>query len=129
MLGCLPDNPELNLPSRHLGLAPAHEIKNLSQRLDSWACIAEKHLNLKIIDNLLKAPDSKCSPLDKFKEKINYQTNLKRYPVALAEDEAFHFRYAEMKEFLEDLIGPTIPWKPLNNEKVPREAKGIIIPA
>ncbi|MFL2868846.1 MAG: hypothetical protein ACJZ78_08630 [Prochlorococcus marinus] len=50
------------------------------------------------------------------------------HPIAIAEDEAFHFRYQETKELLEDNGMPTITWKPLENEQIPKEARGLIIP-
>jgi cobyrinic acid a,c-diamide synthase len=38
-LGCLPRDSSLELSSRHLGLAPAHELDQLSVRLGQWAAI------------------------------------------------------------------------------------------
>ena len=50
------------------------------------------------------------------------------HPIAIAEDQAFHFKYQETKELLERNGMPTITWKPLENEQIPKEAKGLIIP-
>ncbi len=52
----------------------------------------------------------------------------KNQPVAIAEDDAFHFRYQETKELLEENGMPTITWKPIENEQIPEEARGLIIP-
>ena len=123
-LGCLPRCEELYLSSRHLGLAPIHEVQDLDIKVRKWASIAKKHLDLQSFMQLLLPPKSK--------DKTNiYLTNKEAgliHPVAIAEDEAFHFRYQETKELLEKNGMPTISWKPLENQKIPSEAKGLIIP-
>ena len=48
LLGCMPRTDALQLPSRHLGLAPAHELGNLTQRRQAWADLAEQHLDLSL---------------------------------------------------------------------------------
>ena len=128
LLGCLPRSHELDLPSRHLGLAPAHEIAAFQQRLDAWAALADKNLNLEALLPLLKAP----SPgLDPVQQQISRQTDgqpLDPLPVAVARDQAFHFRYPEMQDWLEALAMPVIPWQPLADEPLPEEACGLILP-
>jgi len=123
-LGCLPRCEELYLSSRHLGLAPIHEVQDLDIKVRKWASIAKKHLDIQSFMQLLLPPKSK--------NKTNiYLTNKEAgliHPIAIAEDEAFHFRYQETKELLEKNGMPTISWKPLENKKIPSEAKGLIIP-
>jgi cobyrinic acid a,c-diamide synthase len=123
-LGCLPRCEELYLSSRHLGLAPIHEVQDLDIKVRKWASIAKKHLDIQSFMQLLLPPKSK--------DKTNiYLTNKEAgliHPIAIAEDEAFHFRYQETKELLEKNGMPTISWKPLENKKIPSEAKGLIIP-
>ena len=123
-LGILPSCKDLYLPSRHLGLAPAHEILDLEIKVKKWASIARNHLNLKSFKKLLLAPEFKNKTI-KFLPK-NKSGLI--HPIAIAEDEAFHFRYQETKELLEINGMPTITWKPLENEQIPNKAKGLIIP-
>jgi len=123
-LGCLPRCEELYLSSRHLGLAPIHEVQDLDIKVRKWASVAKKHLDIQSFMQLLLPPKSK--------DKTNiYLTNKEAgliHPIAIAEDEAFHFRYQETKELLEKNGMPTISWKPLENKQIPSEAKGLIIP-
>ena len=56
LLGCLPRHPELDLPSRHLGLAPAHELQRQELRRQHWAVLAEQHLDLQRLHALMTAP-------------------------------------------------------------------------
>ena len=123
-LGIIPRNKDLYLPSRHLGLAPAHEIQDLEVKVKKWASIAKEYLDIETFQKLLLPP--------KFKDQtINYLPKRESglvYPIAIAEDKAFHFRYQETKELLEKNGMPTITWKPLENEQIPNNAKGLIIP-
>ena len=123
MLGCLPRNAALDLPSRHLGLAPVHELKSQTSRQQQWARIAEQHLDLETFRSLLKAPVAEDAPLSA----ITPATGMK-LPVAVASDEAFHFRYPETEELLQRLGMPVLRWSPLADEPLPMEARGVIIP-
>ncbi len=127
-LGAIPNDPYLKIPSKHLGLAPAHEISNIEKQREKWSQIAEDHLCIDELIGLMNAPI-----------KTKFQTNLqltkqkagdlsKILPIAIAEDDAFHFKYEETKEYLEELGMPILRWRPLYNEDIPNEAKGLIIP-
>ncbi len=123
-LGCIPSCKELYLPTRHLGLAPVHEIQDLKNKVKKWASIAKKYLDIESFRNLLlppKSPDQGINYLQK-KEADLIHT------IAIAEDEAFHFRYQETKELLENNGMKTITWKPLENKEIPEKARGLIIP-
>ena len=123
-LGCIPYCKDLYLPARHLGLAPAHEIKDLEIKVKKWASIAKDYLDIKSFKKLLLPP----GPNKKIINLLPKKKSIFIHPIAIAEDQAFHFRYEETKELLEENGMPTITWKPLENEQIPKEAKGLIIP-
>ncbi len=123
-LGSLPLCKDLYLPSRHLGLAPAHEILDLEIKVKKWAKIAKDYLDIESFRKLLLPPKSN----NKIINFLPRKESVFIHPIAIAEDEAFHFRYQETKEILEENGMPTITWRPLENEKIPKEAKGLIIP-
>ncbi len=123
-LGYLPQCKDLYLPARHLGLAPAHEILDLEIKVRKWGAIAKEYLDIESFKKLLLPPKSNNKTIN-FLQKKELRLI---HPIAIAEDEAFHFRYQETKELLERNGMPTITWKPLENEKIPTEAKGLIIP-
>lgn len=56
VLGMLPRHPSLSLPSRHLGLLPAHELHDLEATCAEWAALAERHLDLERLLPLLAPP-------------------------------------------------------------------------
>ena len=123
-LGSLPSCKDLHLPARDLGLAPAHEILDLDIKVKKWASIAKDYLDIESFRKLLSAPESNNKTINFLPKK---ETEF-IHPIAIAEDDAFHFRYQETKELLEENGMPTITWKPLENEQIPKEAKGLIIP-
>ncbi|WP_392350187.1 cobyrinate a,c-diamide synthase [Parasynechococcus sp.] len=125
VLGCLPRCDALALPSRHLGLAPAHELGQADLRIRRWADLAAEHLNLKALLPLLRAPEMGEDPLKHIEPDHHKRPDR---PVAVAGDAAFHFRYPETGELLERLGMPLLPWSPLANEAIPNEACGLILP-
>jgi len=123
-LGSLPLCKDLYLPARDLGLAPAHEILDLDIKVQKWASIAKDYLDIESFRKLLLPPEYNNKTITFLPKK---ETKF-IHPIAIAEDEAFHFRYQETKELLEDNGMPTKTWKPLENEQIPKEARGLIIP-
>ena len=123
LLGCLPRTDDLALPSRHLGLAPAHELENRNQHVERWAFLAQTHLNLQRLEPLLAAPSVGDDPMANLPQPTG-----ESLPVAVACDEAFHFRYQETGELLEHMGMPLLPWSPLADEPLPGQARGLILP-
>ena len=123
-LGIIPRSKDLYLPSRHLGLAPAHEILDLEVKVKKWASIAKESLDIESFQKLLLPPKLKDQTINYLQKRESGLV----YPIAIAEDKAFHFRYQETKELLERNGMPTITWNPLENEQIPNNAKGLIIP-
>ena len=127
-LGCLPGDPSLELPNRHLGLAPAHELSSVQKRLGRWAALAEQHLDMGVFRALLQAPKPGPDPVRHVLSAELETSQRESLPVAVAQDEAFHFRYPEMQECLEVLEMPVLPWSPLSDSAPPQQACGLILP-
>jgi cobyrinic acid a,c-diamide synthase len=112
-----------------LGLAPAHELDQLNVRLEKWAAIADEHLEMEVFEQLMAAPKQGPEPIQTVLGTALEQDTLRTpLPVAVAQDNAFHFRYPEMQDCLEALGMPVIPWHPLEDEPVPQAAYGLVIP-
>lgn len=147
LLGVLPHSPALELPSRHLGLLPAHEVADLEARCASWAALAEQHLDLERLWPLL-APAGAAAP-GASTEPAPIQALLTGQPaspgasqapgpgsttgearprVAVASDAAFHFRYPEAGELLEALGVELYPWSPLADDPLPPDSAAVLLP-
>ena len=132
LLGVLPRHPSLHLPSRHLGLLPAHELEDLGRCLGEWAALAERHLDLERLVPLLAPPAAppagSTDPIRWCLERGQPGPAPAPVTLALASDAAFHFRYPEASELLEGLGVVVRPWQPLADEPLPPGSQGVILP-
>jgi cobyrinic acid a,c-diamide synthase len=123
LLGALPRHQSLELPSRHLGLLPPHELADLQQRLGEWADLAQRHLNLEPLWPLLGAA---TPPSDG--DRSNPSPIAEPVTVAIASDAAFHFRYPEATELLEQQGLMVQNWSPLADEPLPPGCRALVLP-
>lgn len=116
--GCLPQN-ELTFESRHLGLITAAEIENIQEKLSALGELAEQYIS---VNDLLEidAPDIECVSPPKIKRFENAPT------IAVAQDKAFCFMYAENIGLLEKMGCRIKYFSPLEDNVLP-EADGLII--
>ncbi len=143
LLGVLPRHPSLSLPSRHLGLFPAHELADLDARAEEWAALAERHLDLERLLPLLAPPPElalrdgapqdpiawclqRSAPPDGVE--LEPGPPPAPLPIAIAADAAFHFRYPEATELLTALGVELRPWQPLADQPLPPDCRGVILP-
>ncbi len=134
LLGVLPSDPALELPSRHLGLHSPGELEDLPERQQRWASLAEQHLDLERLWPLLMPP----SPLAGEGAPIQWclaRAGLSRSAaaptrpvVAVASDAAFHFRYPEATELLQACGLEPQPWSPLADQPLPPGSQAVVLP-
>jgi cobyrinic acid a,c-diamide synthase len=134
LLGALPPEPSLELPSRHLGLLPPGEVADLDSRIAAWAALAERHLDLRRLWPLL-APPPPAAPGgdpeaqgDPIQALARLPAPQAAVPVAVASDAAFHFRYPEAGELLEALGLEIRAWSPLADEPLPPGTAAVLLP-
>ncbi len=128
VLGSLPRDSSLIVPSKNLGLIPADQFDDLNQRSEYYVSLAEQYLDLDSFKRIFLAPKASLNPV-----KVGFQKQIekflgRKYPVAIAQDNAFHFRYEETKDCLSLLGIELIPWSPLSDEPIPKDVKGLMIP-
>ena len=135
LLGSLPQDPSLDLPSRHLGLLPPRDLPDFDARMAQWADLAERHLDMERMWSLLEPPqpgheDPVLHSLDPIVSVDRLQTSASqpRPTVAIAADAAFHFRYAETEEFLTAVGLDPVAWSPLADEPLPRSCAAVLLP-
>jgi cobyrinic acid a,c-diamide synthase len=137
LLGVLPSDPALELPSRHLGLLPPGEIADLNTRIEQWASLAERHLDLGRLWPLLAppapAPAQRASGGDPIQQLVAGlqpapDPSGPPLPIAVASDAAFHFRYPEATELLQACGLEPLPWSPLADEPLPAGCAAVLLP-
>lgn len=116
--GYLPDLPELQLESRHLGLLTVNEIADLDQKLNLLAGTACKTIELeKILQLSETAPE-----LPEFPEKNRSSGKCR---IGIAKDKAFCFYYAENLELLEAYGAELVYFSPVSDKKLPENLDGL----
>jgi len=135
LLGMLPSDPALELPSRHLGLHSPGELADLPQRQQRWADLAEQHLDLDQLWPLLHPPQPLAGeghPIRWCLARAGLQPPAAEPAappvVAVANDAAFHFRYPEAHELLEACGLDPQPWSPLADQPLPAGSRALVLP-
>ena len=119
--GYIPPLPEdCLIPSRHLGLVTAAEIKDIKDRLKKTADLCMQTVD---IDAILTIAESSSDleftlPDIKHFESIN---------IAVARDEAFCFYYDSTLDMLEEMGAELSFFSPLKDEEVPAGSDSLII--
>ncbi|NKB27471.1 MAG: cobyrinate a,c-diamide synthase [Rhodobacteraceae bacterium] len=121
VLGAIPRDANLTLPSRHLGLVQAAEHPDLDAFLDHAADTVAKHLDLEALQGL--AARYQESSL------LNTSTPLGNLPqrIAIARDAAFAFAYPHQLAMWRAAGATLTFFSPLANEPVPK-ADRIFLP-
>jgi len=123
IIGFLPTNNNITIERGNLGLiSPAESANKID--IDYYSNFAEKNLNFRLLMKFLKTKNREV------KELSHKNIRLKEIykPVAIAEDQIFHFQYPETKEYLGEMGIPLIPWNLYEDEEIPHEAHSLIIP-
>ena len=122
VLGCLPSDPRLALPARHLGLVPAAELPELEEFLDRAAEIVGERTDLDRLIRLARPfglglygpPPRPLPPLGQ--------------RIALAMDTAFAFAYPATLEGWRAAGAEILPFAPLADQPPDPQADAIYLP-
>ena len=120
VLGFLPKLPEAVIGSRHLGLYTAAEVENLQQKLALLADAAEEHIDW---PRLLALCEKEPPALP-----VQPETPPARVRIAVAQDEAFCFTYAETLEAFRDAGAEVVFFSPLRDTALPGNIGGLYLP-
>ena len=120
VLGFLPKLPEAVIGSRHLGLYTAAEVENLQQKLALLADAAEEHIDWpRLLALCEKEPPALLA---------RAETPPARVRIAVAQDEAFCFTYAETLEAFRDAGAEVVFFSPLRDTALPENIGGLYLP-
>ncbi|MGI9420491.1 MAG: cobyrinate a,c-diamide synthase [Geminicoccaceae bacterium] len=122
VIGCLPTDPRLELPERHLGLVQADEKPSLEDFLDEAAVIIAEHLDLDQFQRLARPfglglygpPPCPLRPLGQ--------------RIAVAADLAFAFAYPAVLEGWRQAGAEVRMFSPLDDEAPPDDADAVYLP-
>lgn len=123
VLGVIPRNEDVALPSRHLGLIQAEEQDDLSARIDRLADLIEAHVDL-------DAVHAAATPLAQKAADGHPPARLRPFGqrIALADDVAFRFVYPHLLDAWRADGAEILPFSPLADEAPDESADAIYLP-
>ena len=133
VLGYFPNQKEILLESRHLGLKRPEEVEKMAELLDKTADMLEKSVDIDrlfaIAEGASELPEGSTLEKDSYgKQKVHLQKSGKRPVIAVARDEAFCFYYEDNLKALEKAGAEIVFFSPLHDGSVPKEADGLLLP-
>ena len=120
--GFLPNIPETNIESRHLGLVTADEIQDIRHKIALLGNNALKTVDFETLLELAKTIEC-CNPAE-----TNHRPE-QRNPIVriyVAHDEAFCFRYEDNHRILRESGAELCFFSPLHDGCIPEDADGLI---
>jgi cobyrinic acid a,c-diamide synthase len=122
VVGCLPFDPRLELPERHLGLVQASEVPELDQFLDRAAALVAQHVDLARLRRLarpfgLGLYGPPAQPLRPLGQRI-----------AVAQDVAFAFAYPAVLDGWRAAGAEVVPFSPLADAPPDASATAVYLP-
>jgi len=133
VMGCMPRDERLHIPSRHLGLMTAEENPLHGEFLDHLAEVIERHVDMKSLMSLEILPHpqplSQCT-LTGIKERVavGRVRGDGRVRIAVARDEAFCFVYEDNLRLLREAGAEIVEFSPLRDDRLPAGIAGIYLP-
>ena len=126
VLGVLPRDAGIEIPSRHLGLVPAAERQEAAEAVARLAAQISDHVSLSSIVSVAQsAPALEAepwSPADQVRPPSDA-----RPVVAIAAGRAFTFRYAETDELLRAAGCEAVVFDPTSDEQLPAGTAGLYL--
>ncbi|RJX24775.1 MAG: cobyrinate a,c-diamide synthase [Dethiobacter sp.] len=121
VVGYLPANEEIRLPSRHLGLVPRGEIEELQQKLERLGDMVRATIDLQAF---LRIAGEYTPP---FGFSRPTPEKIAEVRLAVAYDQAFNFYYRDNLDLLEELGAELVFFSPMEEEKLPGNIDGLLL--
>lgn len=120
VLGCIPRDPALALPERHLGLVQAEEHPDLNHYIDRMADVVTSHVD---VEAVIGAAGGTIPP-----ESAPSRIMPPGQRIALASDAAFSFTYAHLFQGWRKAGAEILPFSPLADQAPSEDADAIWLP-
>lgn len=118
LFGVIPDNINIKIEQRHLGLASNLNDNEMNRKIQSLADSIKPYIDIELIKKCAIKIDVNKLNVNKFTQKAHKITN-KRKLVGICYDRAFNFYYAHNLEIIEKSGGELIYISPLKDKKLP----------
>jgi cobyrinic acid a,c-diamide synthase len=119
ILGVLRRQDDISIPDRHLGLIPTAEMSDLDEIIGRLAHLGETCFDWEKLSPLLGNPHPQTLSI---KERGLGGEGLR---IAIAQDRAFSFYYADNLDLFRELGAELIPWSPISDRELPENIQGL----
>jgi cobyrinic acid a,c-diamide synthase len=118
ILGILRRDDRIQIPDRHLGLVPTAELPHLAALLNQLTHLSTTCFDWSQLLPLVSVPRTTPQPCKTQNSKLKTR-------IAIAQDLAFSFYYADNLDRLTALGAELIPWSPLQDAALPEAVQGL----
>lgn len=134
VLGCIPRDESLSIPSRHLGLVTAEDNPLPPEFVERLVEMAERCLDLDglaglgmdSLQPLIKQPSRSLSGAEG--NRVSHRVSGAAPRIAVARDAAFCFVYEDNLRLLREAGAEIVTFSPLNDRSLPAGIAGIYLP-
>ncbi|PZV15249.1 MAG: cobyrinic acid a,c-diamide synthase [Pseudanabaena sp.] len=119
IVGVLRRQDNISIPDRHLGLVPTAEMSDLDGIIQRLAHLGETCFDW---EKLLPLMESPPPPATSPSVRVAAGEGLR---VAIAQDRAFSFYYADNLDLFREMGAELIPWSPISDRALPENIQGL----
>ena len=128
VLGYFPEQKELHIESRHLGLVMPNELADIQNRLQAVSEELEKTVNVDAIKHIAEQARELMVAHKGMSVESCVETNGSNRPViAVAKDEAFCFYYEDNLHMLQEMGAEILYFSPLHDTRLPDNCDALLI--
>ena len=132
IVGVLRRQDNISIPDRHLGLVPTAEMSDLDGIIERLAYLGETCFDWEKLLPLMESPHPPApSPMGRWGEEILLPSPHGRgsrgegLRIAIAQDRAFSFYYADNLDLFREMDAELIPWSPISDHGLPENIQGL----
>ena len=118
ILGVLRRQDNIAIPDRHLGLIPTAEMSNLDEIIQRLAHLGETCFDWEKLLPLME----NSQPLPQMEKGVGGDGKIR---IAIAQDRAFSFYYADNLDLFHEMGAELIPWSPISDRELPENVQGL----
>lgn len=132
VLGYFPNQKDILLESRHLGLKRPEEVEKMAEMLAKTADMLEKTVDIDRLFAIAEAAselsdDNTLENGSSGDQKVALRETEKKPMIAVSRDEAFCFYYEDNLKALQGAGAEIVFFSPLHDNGVPKEADGLLL--
>ncbi len=120
ILGVLRRQDDISIPDRHLGLIPTAEMSDLDGIIERLAHLGETCFDWEKLLPLMESSQPIISSLPEMKSEGESKIR-----IAIAQDRAFSFYYADNLDLFRELGAELVPWSPISDRELPKNIYGL----